>query len=208
MVCKSTHFDKLTKLRHVVIVVLECLNKEHTGIISLNDALRIMIERHIDQEYNWSANFKSLIVIHRALQNIEINKNINNKLKKNFHHIRPYQNDRKGVEFYVILSSKYSKYVKLYIEICGRSDLLTNPERIAPAELAQMDSDELIGNYNYFRSMSTMIFSLFAAPTFCKQTRLMSNVVFMVLSDMIEIYRIYHNHITEVLERFPTFNAS
>ena len=24
---------------------------------------------------------------------------------------------------------------------------------------------------------------------------------------MIEVYRIFHNHITEVLERFPTFNA-
>ena len=31
-----------------------------------------------------------------------------------------------------------------------------------------------------------------------------SNVVFMLLKDLIEIYRVYYTHITEILERFPT----
>ena len=35
----------------------------------------------------------------------------------------------------------------------------------------------------------------------------MSNVIYMVLNDLLEIYRVFHNHIIEILERFPTLNA-
>ena len=42
---------------------------------------------------------------------------------------------------------------------------------------------------------------------FCSQTRLLSNVIFMVLNDLLEIYRVFHNHIIEILERFPDLNA-
>ena len=30
----------------------------------------------------------------------------------------------------------------------------------------------------------------------------------MLLKDLMEIYRIYYNHITEILERFPTLNVT
>ena len=30
----------------------------------------------------------------------------------------------------------------------------------------------------------------------------------MVLSDLLEIYRVFHNHIIEILERFPTLDAA
>ena len=36
----------------------------------------------------------------------------------------------------------------------------------------------------------------------------MSNVIFMVLKDLMEIYRFYHNHITEIFGRFHTFDAA
>ena len=36
----------------------------------------------------------------------------------------------------------------------------------------------------------------------------MSNVVFMLLKDQICIYRLYHNHIVEILDRFHTFSAT
>lgn len=39
--------------------------------------------------------------------------------------------------------------------------------------------------------------------TFCKGTRLFSNVIFMLFKDLIKIYKVYYVHITEVLERFP-----
>ena len=29
----------------------------------------------------------------------------------------------------------------------------------------------------------------------------------MVLNDMLEIYRVFHNHVIEILERFPNFDV-
>jgi hypothetical protein len=49
---------------------------------------------------------------------------------------------------------------------------------------------------------------MFQHTNFCKQTRLFSNFIFMLLKDLMEIYRIYYNHITEVLERFPTLGVN
>ena len=106
-----------------------------------------MFERHMDTRDSWSANFKTLMLMHRALQNIEINKALNARIKRNFHHIRAYASVDTDLEKYVELSAKYVMYLELYMEVCSRSDLLTDPERMTPAEIGKMDTSELIGNY-------------------------------------------------------------
>ena len=57
-------------------VILECLNENHKTITSLNAALKALIETHMAYNDNWAVNFKGLIIIHRALQDIRINKKI------------------------------------------------------------------------------------------------------------------------------------
>lgn len=49
---------------------------------------------------------------------------------------------------------------------------------------------------------------MFQSANFCLETRLLSNVINMILKDIIIIYRLYQNHIVEVLERFPSFTAA
>ena len=105
------------------------------------------------------------------------------------------------------MSGKYVKYIRYYLELCSRSDLLTNPEKMKPGKIKKVSTDELLGNYQYFRSMTMMISSMFTKAHFCKESRLMTNVIFLLLNDIMDIYRIFHNHITEILERFPDFNA-
>lgn len=46
------------------------------------------------------------------------------------------------------------------------------------------------------------IFKQFQNDDFCRQTRLFSNVIFMLFKDLIKVYKIYYVHITEILERF------
>lgn len=50
--------------------------------------------------------------------------------------------------------------------------------------------------------MITQIFNLFEHQSFCKRTRLYSNVVFMIFSDLIQIYKVFYVVVTELLERF------
>ena len=84
---------------------------------------------------------------------------------------------------------------------------MTDPTKTFADEITKIKTDKLLGNYEYFKKFSTSIFAMFQNANFCKQTRLMSNVIFMLLKDLIEIYRFYHNHITELFTRFPTFDA-
>ena len=49
---------------------------------------------------------------------------------------------------------------------------------------------------------------MFDYDDFCRNTRLMTNVIFLLLKDQIEIYKLFHNHITVVLERFPALSAT
>ena len=46
---------------------------------------------------------------------------------------------------------------------------------------------------------------MFQSSQYYLRTRLLSNVVFMLLKDQNLIYRMYHNHILEVLDRFHTY---
>ena len=47
---------------------------------------------------------------------------------------------------------------------------------------------------------------MFQHANFCKQTRLFSFLIFMLLKDLMEIYRIYYVHVQEILDRFANLN--
>ena len=64
------------------IVLLESLNGEHKEQVSPIGALKFILERHISNLDNWAINMKVLIIIHRSLQNIRVNRKIIKDLKK------------------------------------------------------------------------------------------------------------------------------
>ena len=194
------------------IVLLESLNGEHKEQVSPIGALKFILERHISNLDNWAINMKVLIIIHRSLQNIRVNRKIIKDLKKNEHLLHPYQKknpeNKYNVKMYMEITKQYSTYIKFYMNTCLKTDMLTKPRKKLSEEVRTLRTADILRNYEFFEGMCTQIFTMFQHTNFCKQTRLFSNFIFMLLKDLMEIYRIYYNHITEILERFPTLGVS
>jgi hypothetical protein len=106
------------------------------------------------------------------------------------------------------ISKQYSVYMKYYMNTCMKTEIMTKPRKGFNEEVRNLSMTEILKNYEYFEGLSTQIFDLFQHTNFCKQTRLFSNVIFMLLKDLMEIYRIYHTHVTEILDRFPSLGKS
>lgn len=173
-------------------------------------ALKFILERHISNLDNWSITTKVFIILHRAMQNKRVNRKIIKDLKKNEHLLHPYQkknpDNKYNIRMFMEISKQYSVYLKYYMNTSHKTDILVKPRKGFAEEVSKLSMTEILKNYEYFEGLSTQIFELFQHQNFCKQTRLFSNVVFMLLKDLMEIYRIYYQHITEILERFPSLS--
>ena len=161
---------------------------------------------------NWSVNIKGLTILHRALQDTRTNKAIRKTLLDDYeNHILSYRSKKNTKKFKVKMftnvSELYSKYIRSYLKVCIASDILTDSNKSTTTQLKQTETSEILGNYNHFTKLNTKIFTIFQNTNFCLETRLMSNVIFMLLRDQISIYRLYHNHIVEILSRLPSLNA-
>jgi len=67
--------------------------------------------------------------------------------------------------------------------------------------------EELFLNYEFFGGCAKQIFEMFKHANFCKQTRLFTNFIYMLVKDLFKIYKVYYIHASEVLERFTDFTA-
>ena len=110
--------------------LLECLNGEHKDVCSPLGALKFILERYISNLDNWAINIKTLIVFHRALQNIKVNRKIYKDLKSKEHLLHPYQNKLKAetsynIKMYADISKAYANYVKFYLNIANKTDILS-----------------------------------------------------------------------------------
>ena len=173
-------------------------------------ALKFMLERHISNLDNWAINLKGLIIFHRALQNIKVNRKIFKDLKSKEHLLHPYQRknpeNKYNIKMYIELSKQYSNYVKFYLNVSVKTDILCKGLKTISSDVRALKTSEILKHYEYFEAMVVQIFEIFQHSNFCKTTRLFSNVIFMCFKDLIKIYKIYYVHITELLERFPTLN--
>ena len=188
------------------------MNGDHKDQVSSIGALKFILERHISNLDNWSITTKVLVIIHRSLQNIRVNRKIIKDLKKNEHLLYPYEkknpDGKYDIKMYMEISKQYSVYIKYYMNTCIKTDILVKPRKKLSEEVRNLKTSQILRNYEFFEGLSTQIFDQFQHTNFCKQTRLFSNVIFMLLKDLIEIYRVYYTHITEILERFPTLGKS
>lgn len=93
-------------------------------------ALKFMLERHISNLDNWAINTKILIIFHRALQNIKVNRKIYKDLKSKEHLLHPFQSKQKAetsynIKMYQEISKAYATYVKFYLNIANKTDILS-----------------------------------------------------------------------------------
>ena len=62
---------------------------------------------------------------------------------------------------YIDMSTKYIQYLKYYLEVCLKSDLLTDPAKTFADEITKVGTPELLGNYEYFRKFTQLIMAIF-----------------------------------------------
>jgi len=156
---------------------------------------------------NYAINTKILIIFHRGMQNIKVNRKIYKDLKAKEHLLHPYQSKSKNqtdynTKMYTEISKNYSNYVKFYVNVANKTDILTKPMSKISEEVRALRTSEILKNYEFFEALVSQIFSQFIHANFCRQTRLFSNYIFMLFKDLIKVYKVYYVHITEILERF------
>lgn len=122
------HLDNKEPKEKHVIYLLECLNGEHKDQVSPLGALKFILERLISNLDNWAVNTKIIIVFHRSLQNIKVNRKIYKDLKSKEHLLEPYSNKAKeqtyNIKMYTDISKMYTSYVKFYCNIANKTDIL------------------------------------------------------------------------------------
>lgn len=69
-------------------------------------------------------------------------------------------------------------------------------------KLKKCTINDILMNYEGFDALITQIFAIFEHQNFCKRTRLLSNVIYLIFQDLIQIYKVFYVLVTEILERF------
>lgn len=104
------------------------MNGEHKDQVSPLGALKFILERLISNLDNWAVNIKILIVFHRSLQNIKVNRKIYKDLKSKEHLLESYSNKSKeqtyNIKMYADISKMYGSYVKFYCNIANKTEIL------------------------------------------------------------------------------------
>lgn len=71
--------------------LLECMNGEHKDDVSPQAALKFIYERLLGNLDNWAVTVKILIIFHRGLQNIKVNRKIYKAMKEQSAMMNSYQ---------------------------------------------------------------------------------------------------------------------
>lgn len=139
--------------------LLQSLNGDHKDQVSSIGALKFILERHVSNLDNWSVTTKVLIILHRSLQNIRVNRKIIKDLKKNEHLIHPYEkknpDNKYDIKMYMEISKAYCIYIKYYMNTCIKSDILTKPRKKLPEEVSQLTTPQILQNYEFFEGLCT-----------------------------------------------------
>lgn len=122
-------------------------------------ALKFTFERHISNLDNWAINTKVLIVFHRALQNIKVNRKIYKDLKSKEHLLHPYQNKKAemnyNIKMYTEISKQYSNYIKFYLNIANKTDILAKGMQKISDDVAVLRTADILKHYEYFEALVT-----------------------------------------------------
>ena len=109
------------------IVLLGCIGGEMEHLISPEDALRIIFQRHIMNINNWAVNIKGLTIVHRVLVDKKLNQSCIKTLQDNYiNYVIPYhfKNKSQKIRMFADVSEKYAKYLRHYIK---SSEVITQP---------------------------------------------------------------------------------
>lgn len=133
------------------------MNSEHKDHVSAIGALKFLLERHISNLDNWAINLKCLIIFHRALQNIKVNRKIYKDLKSKEHLLHPYNKknpeNKYNIKMYTEISRQYASYVKFYLNVSCKTDILCKGLKTIQSDVSALKNAEILKHYEYFEAM-------------------------------------------------------
>ena len=142
------------------------MNGEHKDHVSTLGALKFILERHIANLDDYTITTKIMIILHRGLQNIKVNRKIINDLKSKEHLIHPYSNKNPANAKYNIkmiteISKAYASYIKYYLNVSKKTDILCKSLASISDEVRVLTPSQILKNYEFFEALSQQIFDLF-----------------------------------------------
>jgi hypothetical protein len=97
--------------------------------------------------------------------------------------------------------------MKFLFAFKAKSSLLSAKMAEVSQKLKNASIQEILSTYESFDAMLTSIFAVFEHQSFCKRTRLFSNVIYLLFLDLLQIYKVFYILVTEILERFNSMQA-
>ena len=94
------------------------------------------------------------------MQNIKVNRKIYKDLKSKEHLLHPYTSRSKdqssyNIKMYTEISKAYSNYVKFYVNIANKTDILTKPMANISDDVRELTTTEILKHYEYFEHLVT-----------------------------------------------------
>jgi hypothetical protein len=97
------------------------MNGEHLADVAPEVSVQMLFERYINNIQNWIMNFKILIIFHRGLQNIKVNRKIYKMLGKREEQLTPIpvqtltMKQQMAMGQICPIQKNYVEYIRLYI---------------------------------------------------------------------------------------------
>ena len=97
------------------------MNGEHLADVAPEVSVQMLFERYINNIQNWIMNFKILIIFHRGLQNIKVNRKIYKMLCKREEQLTPIPvqtlttKQQMAMGQICPIQKNYVEYIRLYI---------------------------------------------------------------------------------------------
>ena len=114
---------------------------------------------------NWAVNTKIIIVFHRSLQNIKVNRKIYKDLKSKEHLLESYSNKAKeqtyNIKMYTDISKMYASYVKFYCNIANKTDILAKGMQKISDDVRALRTSQILRHAEYFDELVALIFKQF-----------------------------------------------
>ena len=86
---------------------------------------------------------------------------------------------------YAEIIQLYNTYLKFLFTFKAKSPLLSSKMGEVSQRLKNAQIQEILSAYETFDSMLTQIFAVFEHQSFCKRTRLFSNVIYLLFLDLL-----------------------
>lgn len=93
------------------------------------------------------------------MQNIKVNRKIYKDLKAKEHLLHPYSSRAKDVKYdikmHTEISKSYSNYVKFYVNIANKTDILSKPMTKISEDVRLLKTADILKHYEYFEALVT-----------------------------------------------------